>query len=244
MILEIDWGNTRIKWRMRDESGRLAGGAAAALDELASNLPPGRAPERVWVASVRAPDEEAALSQWARERWALTPRFARTRAQQGGVVNGYRQPERLGVDRWLALLALRRESSRPQAVVQAGTALTADLLDGDGRHRGGYIAPGWQSMRRALAGSTALGLSAPHSGGPGLAPGLGTEEAIEAGLSALCRGLLGTVQDRLGESGRLVLSGGDAELLQVLCPRAELRSELVLDGLAVALEPEGESRSG
>ncbi|ROQ17142.1 type III pantothenate kinase [Marinimicrobium koreense] len=245
MILEIDWGNSRIKWRLQGESGTLAAGADAGKDlETVSSsvqdaLPAGVVPDTVRVASVRPAADEARLVQWAQSQWRLTPWFARSLAECAGVVSAYSRPGRLGVDRWLALLAARQVSREAAVIVQAGTALTADLLDERGVHRGGYIAPGWQTMRRALDVGTARVRSL--QGPPErlqLAPANNTEGAVEAALSAMVVGFVQNACQQLERSSRLIVAGGDAGLIGTHFSQARLWQEIVLDGLAVAYRAE------
>lgn len=239
MILEIDLGNSRIKWRLRDESGRLAGGVAgrSELERVAGQLAQvQRVPDEIWVASVLSDAETSDLSVWCRKHWDLEPQFARTQIHCGGVVNGYREPSQLGVDRWLALVAARQLEVGPVLVVQAGTALTVDLLAADGTHQGGYIGPGWQMMRRVLLSDTARVRPA---GAPperlSLNPGHDTVEAVEAAIASMALGLVfrGREQLRAMAGGcRTLVAGGDGALLLEHLPEGRLCPDLVLDGLA------------
>lgn len=237
MILEIDLGNSRIKWRLRDDSGRLAGGTAGhdelpqVADELAAL---GGAPDEVWVASVLAEGRDADLSAWCERLWRRQPRFARTQARCAGVTNGYRDPSQLGVDRWLALVAARQACAGPVVVVQAGTAITVDLLGADGVHLGGYIGPGWQLMRRALNSDTARVRAAVEP--PErlmLEPGRDTVQAVEAAIASMALGLVRQGRERLPAGpAQTLVAGGDGPLLLEHLPGARLVPELVLDGLA------------
>lgn len=241
MILEIDWGNSRIKWRLRGESGTLAADAAAGDDldavaaQIAATFPSSLSLTAIRVASVRPEGHEARMTEWAQKQWQLAPRFARSVAYRGGVVNAYTRPELLGVDRWLGLLAARSVSTESAVVIQAGTALTADLLDSQGQHLGGYIAPGWQTMRRALSQSTARVHSeqAPpecvH-----LEPASDTAAAVEAALSAMVIGFVQNACAQLSEPARLIVAGGDAGVICSHFSHAIYWPDIVLDGLAVA----------
>jgi len=242
MILEIDLGNTRIKWRLRTESGRLAGGSLAeeSLDDLARYFAQqGWLPRQVWVASVRPRSAGAGLMGQCRRLWQLTPGFAQTQARTGDLVNAYHDHRQMGVDRWLALLAARQAYSGPVLVVQAGTAITVDLLAPGGRHLGGYIGPGWQLMRQALAEQTAQVQLPAQAPGWGTDPGRSTEEAVKAALAAMMEGLIGrgrlALSQKAGEP-RVVVGGGDGEGLSARLSDATYWPELVLDGLAPAYE--------
>src|SRR5690625_4421164 len=142
MILEIDMGNSRIKWRCRGESGNLARGVVSdSYQHLAAEwtaLPI----RRVWVASVRGEAHNEAFRQWCRTNLQLEAEFARSARHAAGVTNSYANPGLMGVDRWLAMLAAFAHTGDSCVVVQAGSALTADLLSASGEHLGGYIGPG------------------------------------------------------------------------------------------------------
>ncbi|WP_347331066.1 type III pantothenate kinase [Marinimicrobium locisalis] len=238
MILEIDWGNTRFKWRLRNESGTLAAGAVDASDRAAvqSELVRCAQPAALFVASVRPVEDEKWLTEWADEAWQLTPCFAVPRLQQAGLRCGYTDPASLGPDRWVALLAAWRKEHRALVVVQAGTALTVDLIDGAGQHLGGYIGPGWRLMHHSLFRETArvrfdTGLGAKAS----VVPGRNTASAVESALVAMILGLIRTAREQLSDpSPAIVLAGGDAERLHSHLPRASLWPNIVLDGLSVA----------
>src|SRR6185437_3966355 len=62
----------------------------------------------------------------------------------------------LGVDRFLGVIAAHHlAGSRGACVVNAGTAVTLDLVDGRGVHRGGAILPGPRLMIEGLLQRTA-----------------------------------------------------------------------------------------
>lgn len=241
MILEIDWGNSRIKWRLVGDSGRLAADTRVALDlqelagQLRQRLSQSSALLGIRVASVRPASDDARLADWALQQWQLRPWFARASRQCGGVVSAYPEFARLGVDRWLGLLAARQSSNAPAVIIQAGTALTADLLAAQGQHKGGFIAPGWQTMRRALSVGTAQvrSTSAPPECFL-LGPASSTEGAVEAGISAMVQGFVRNACEQLSAEARLLVAGGDASVICRYFSEAEYWPDLVLDGLAVA----------
>ena len=154
-------------------------------------------------------------------------------AEGCGVKIAYRHPEKLGVDRWLALLAARKIYSCSTCVVDCGTAITIDLLDEEGQHLGGVIAPGLTLMKKSLAGAT-QDLDFFESQFPiGLADN--TEAAIYSGTLFSIVGLIEhTMSKNLGF--QLILTGGDAEIVaKELSVDAIVRSDLVLQGLAVVI---------
>ncbi len=241
MELLVDSGNSRLKWALLDRGmlqpgGSCAGGAALTADRLAAvwgGLP---VPERVWVANVAGAETAAGIRSWSENRWGCAPRFLSARAEGFGVTNGYREPERLGVDRWLALIAARHHYPLPACVVDCGTALTLDVVDEDGVHHGGLICPGAALMRRALVQGTAdlrLDGEEPVSG----LLGDGTVAAVALGVH---QALLGFVEHSVRQLGKrwsplnLILTGGGASRLAAgLSVPVQLAPDLVLKGLAV-----------
>jgi type III pantothenate kinase len=239
VILELDIGNSRIKWRTLAAHGQpVVRGHRSRRDLPGDQVPwgellPAHGIQRMRVANVAGPEVAADLDRWARDALAIAPEHAHATARVAGVACGYREPEKLGVDRWLALLAAWHELGRACVVADAGTAVTVDVLDGSGVHQGGYIVPGLTLMLNALlSGTSGVRLSA----GPvaTLAAGNCTSDAVLRGCTAMTIALI--ERARGGLELPLVLTGGDADLLAPwLAEPTLLRPELVLDGLSIAL---------
>ncbi|WP_323847301.1 type III pantothenate kinase [Microbulbifer magnicolonia] len=243
MILELDLGNTRGKWRLLDQGGPCARGSLSIAE-----LREGRTPDawsefrlqRVRAANVAGVAVAEALTAAVRDRFALPVEFAQVVPRCAGVTCGYHNVGRLGVDRWLAVLAAHHRDPRPALIVDCGSAVTLDLLDNGGRHLGGYIVPGLDLMRRTLYKDTDA-VKVPQAFAPGmpLSPGRDTGEAVNRGLVLMVLGAIDRALDVLARSGAdeplLWLTGGDGALLSSLCrfPH-QLVPELVLDGLALS----------
>lgn len=104
----------------------------------------------LFLSSVLRPLRESELLRsLAALGWTLVFQAASTHPFPG-LAPGYHEPARLGVDRWLALVALRARGVLPSLVVDAGSALTVDCLTAEGRHEGGWIVPGLALAQRAL----------------------------------------------------------------------------------------------
>ncbi len=228
MILQLDIGNSAAKWRLREAGRTVEQGVVGAGEVLPE---PGEVPRAVWVASVADTESEASLAQTISERWGAEPWFARSSASACGVANSYAEPQRMGVDRWLAMIAAHGLVAGPVCVVDAGSALTIDFLDAAGHHRGGYILPGMDMMERALLGDTArvrFG-EAPRDR---LEPGDSTESAVFNGLQLAQVGATATALERFGSGCALVFSGGNGDILRRLLGQGGRYEEhLVLDGL-------------
>lgn len=244
-IALVDMGSTRVKWQVRTPQGAIVGsgtnsqpeGCVRALESLAADTPIGV----VWLARVGPSEREATFqAAWA-SRGMRAPVHAVRTADAGprGLRIEYAAGE-LGVDRYCALVAARMRSDSPVVVVDAGTAVTLDLLRGDGLHAGGYLLPGrqlgWEVLQTRLADRIA-----PRDGSQWprvleTAPGLSSAEALERGwglgLAGALDRLLGQARDQLGPQSDCWLTGGDAcWLAALLRERASVVPNLVLEGL-------------
>jgi type III pantothenate kinase len=249
-VLLVDIGNTRIKWARFDghELGALHaashsgwGGEHYARRVIGSV----RGLERIVVASVAGDRVNRSVSLAARRARAPAPEFVSSQRQGGGVTVGYVEPWRLGVDRFAASIgAYHLAKGKPVVVVGVGTAMTIDLVDGKGRHRGGAIIPAPTLMVDTLLNNTD-GIRRRAQGGAGGGQSLfgrSTRAAIIQGSRYAAAALI----DRaVGEARALVkgpiplvmLTGGGAPSVQRLV-RSSCMSvpDLVLQGLAALCE--------
>lgn len=233
MILLLDVGNSRVKWAVHDgkrlrvpQAAQHQGVPSHALATL--ELP---VTDAVWVANVTGPQHEEAIAHSIDLQCGLRAQFARVRRSWRGLRVAYAQPERLGIDRWLSMVALWTELERPFGVANAGTALTYDEVMKAGRHRGGLIGPGLTTAWNAVRGATRFAMDeAPPPYGDGL--GTDTESCVRQGALHACAGLVTHAsRDLLGAK---VITGGDAETLRPHLGKGWLmRPHLVLEGLAI-----------
>lgn len=246
MILDLDAGNSRIKWRMSSSTGHVeqgtfvvaqpASAASALVEQLLLEVTV--APQRIRVSSVRGEAFTTQFSSAASRQWRVEPEFATVTHEAAGVRNAYENPASMGVDRWLALLAAFHQAGGSCCVLDCGSAMTFDWADDAGRHRGGYIVPGLTLMGQSLAGKTPA-LAVPLSPWGETAPGTSTATAIGNGILLMAAGFAARCREQvLPESPdcRWFLTGGDAQVLSAqLSWTHELSANLVLDGLALAL---------
>ena len=151
----------------------------------------------------------------------------------------YATPDTLGADRLAAAAAawllLGKTEARPVAALDAGTAITTEVLTAEGVYLGGAIAPGPALLRRALASETA---QLPGVDWPAAPFGIGdsTHTAIQAGLSALVAdgvaGLLRRAEAEVGARPFVVATGGWADwLARHVAAIDRVEPALVLDGV-------------
>lgn len=237
MKLLVDCGNSRIKWAASDAAWRTgafthrAADVAPLLDEHWSTLP---RPERVVLSCVADAARRTALAGWIERRWARSAEFIEARAEACGVRNGYREPARLGPDRWAALIGARAETTEPVCVVDCGTAVTADAMNGAGEFLGGVIFPGLALLRAGLAGGTAA--VGAGEGDASHCQARSTADAVAAGVLHGCAGAVTRFIDEhrkaLGVRMQVMVCGGDAATLMPLLPEgARAMPDLVLRGL-------------
>ena len=159
MMTLIDIGNSRIKWARSGEDGPIDVRAVAYRDDPADAVAAlcddlGAGAGTVIGASVGDVDVRDALTD-SLSRLGHTVRWLAVTRDALGVTCGYRNTERLGVDRWMASLAGFHRAPAAALVAQIGTAATIDAVAADGRHLGGMIFPGLTLMTEALYGQTA-----------------------------------------------------------------------------------------
>ena len=221
----FDFGNTRLKGAPL-VAGVVGDARAFAPDDLAA-LPHG---DVAYVASVAPEAHRVALLD------ALSQRFrriaiARTTARLGPLRIAYPEPHKLGVDRFLAMIAAC--ATTPALVVGVGTALTIDLIDANGQHLGGRIAPSPTLMRTMLHARAA---QLPIEGGAYTEFATDTEAALASGCEgaaiALVERSLAQATQRLGTAPRVLMHGGGADPLRAHLQGVESRPALVLEGLA------------
>ena len=229
MRLELDVGNTRIKWRAMDHRGVFASGLDLK-NEIESQARCMELVEAVWVSSVH--EEQNA---WIAERFPQAV-FAQSQVSQNGLINSYADVHKMGVDRWLAMLsAWHKRPNKAHIVIDAGTALTLDLIDEFGRHVGGYICPGFAMMKKTLLGSTDQ-VVAHEDWSVGRAPGNDTQLCVDHGIQDMVVSWL-EYHRKMQPQAEIWLTGGDAaRLLSLMDSPVQHETDLVLDGLSVCFQ--------
>jgi type III pantothenate kinase len=248
MRLLIDVGNSRLKWAFSrgprlEDGGSLDAGqlAAGGLESLFQTLAPSA--EQVWIANVAGPGMRRQLRDAAPHLPADAWHFQVSAARYKGLTNGYRDPELLGVDRWVAMIAAWERVRAPLCVMDAGTACTLDAVDAEGYHLGGVIVPGAGLMQASLRKDTS-DIDSHVRQSRGADEGLfarGTAGAIVSGsvhcLVALAERGVAELARICGRTPVLLLSGGDAELLAQHCQVTNIVvPDLVLEGLNLIAE--------
>lgn len=237
MSLLVDMGNTRLKWAVLENGAFMTGQALlntqlnqSVLLNAWQHITP---PKQLLISCVTANQSLELVTAVAVTLWSDI-KISRVHSQTHtfGITNAYTPPEKLGVDRWLALVAARHSYALPACIVDCGTAITVDLLDTDGQHLGGFISAGITLMKKSLAhGTNALPFNtSQHS----LEPAKFTEAAIYSGTLLAAVGLIEQVLAKQIKPMSLILTGGDAALIAPhLSVTPLINVDLVLRGLAI-----------
>jgi type III pantothenate kinase len=230
-------GNSRIKWWLCQNQHVIASHACwhqQNLAAFAAELPDVfRQPvDFVGVSSVLDAQSNQYLTWLCESWWHKKPQFATTSAQHLGVSCGYRQPERLGIDRWLHLLAVAPRQT--VCVVSCGTALTIDVVAKQ-QHLGGFILPNMNLQLSSLVQGT-QGVRPDVIEYPTLTWGKSTSEAVYHGILLSCVAAIEKAHQQIEKEQQshvdLVLTGGNAEkIAQHLSISHDIIPELLLLGL-------------
>lgn len=243
MILEMDCGNSFIKWRVLDREAVLGSGIADSATELIAVVSDNHDLKitHCRMVSVRSDEETACLVAVLRAEFSVAVMCASPVRAVAGVTNGYEDFERLGLDRWLAVVGAFELSKGACLILDLGTAVTADFVAANGQHLGGFICPGLPLMRDQLRTHTRRIKYDDHSAEQALlssTPGRTTVEAVERGCLLMLRGFVQTqlqlAHEYWGEEFEVFLTGGDADLVMSALPQAHLVKDLVFVGLATA----------
>lgn len=252
MKLLVDIGNSRVKWATLDKTGlsdsqsflRAKTGIKASLNKAWKHLSD---IDAVYVANVGGDKLALQLTEWVQKSWDLTPQFVTSEKKRFGVINAYDEPEKLGIDRWLSLIAARQHARQAQCVIDCGTAMTIDIVSKTGQHQGGMILPGLSLMRSSLAANT-----------DALTEDLGEKEfntlatntfsAIHAGtlysVSATLERIINDLKQSFNDQVRFIITGGDAEQLLPLLPDdINHYPDIVLKGLAFYVRQDDKKNS-
>ncbi|WP_370979648.1 type III pantothenate kinase [Agaribacterium sp. ZY112] len=237
MILDLDQGNTALKWRITDK-GRCLKEGVGQLDLLARDIA-GMSFSAVYLANVAGIEREAELrTLLAGSLSAIySDGVCVAKVVDGlhGLELAYADVSSLGVDRWLIMLALWRELASAFTVVSCGTAVTVDRVNALGRHEGGMIAPGWSLLERAVSDGMAN-----IDVGVNLAEkkqvwGVSTSECVGLGVTCMYQSFITSIMSGFkSDESAIIMCGGGVDSVKHLLPASgQLRSNLVLDGLAL-----------
>jgi len=243
--LLLDIGNTTLKWATYYDQSFVASGVVPHQKKITAALQAITCAPTivgdVLVANVMEESSNAEIYDYFCQEWDIAAHIIKPKTQEFGVKNGYAVPERLGVDRWMALIAARKISRQTLLIIDSGTATTFDALTSSGDHLGGLIMPGLGLMHGSLLNETSIPSVEFIHADDDFA--LDTLEAVSSAAilstAALAERLYQTLSNRAGCSPQLILTGGNAKVIGAqLGLKCVIRyePELIMKGLAIVAD--------
>lgn len=243
MILTVDIGNSRIKWASWQVEKIVARGVAAytvdksaeVFDDLFSVL---EKPAFIFAVSVAGNKLSTGLDEWSRQYWQLGVKFLKTEKQFNNIINAYEYPGQHGADRWAAVVASHQSCPGfSVCVINAGTAITFDLINKNGQHLGGYILPSFVTMHNALLADTANVKSVFNVEFNENSVPDNTDDAVNQGLHILLqagiREICQSAKQKMDSPMKIIISGGFAKTILDYpdMPGMIYKPDLVMQGL-------------
>lgn len=249
MLLAIDIGNSSTKFGVFDgrelvsrivfSTSRTAG-ASYIADEIAGRL---RHEVHAAIIASVVPEMDQPIREYLQLEHNIDPVFV-DHDTDFGLKISYRPITALGIDRLVNAFAGASLYGKPCIVCSLGTATTIDAVGGDG-YLGGIIAPGIQTMAKALHLATSklpeVAITRPET-----VLGNSTAGSIRSGIFygyvEMVDGLIGRIVQDVGfateaEGLNIVATGGSAEAVAAEIPAiTRVDPNLVLEGLRLLFE--------
>ena len=225
--LFIDIGHSTVKWKTF--SSKISKESVESFS--ASSLPNNKC---VWLSAVAHSNiVDSIKREFANVELVLPCK------KHGNLTIAYQTPSELGVDRFLAMLgAIENYPSTNLLVIDLGSALTIDIVNDDGVHKGGLIMPGLMALRKSFTKFSTENMSQSLAGLQN-----NTKDAWLSGTETM---LIVTIKEQIKDfqsqysNGVVLLTGGDITKLSNELPQSLSYFEnLVLDGLVSYAESVG-----
>ena len=245
MILLVDAGNSRIKWAnlsngyMSEQSAKKHKGNPLAVCQQQfqrKNI------EKILLVHVLGIEFEKEVRQIA-SSLSIELLIVHSELQAYDIKTNYVQPEKLGADRFVALVAARYLHNRQACiVVDCGTAVTVDAMDAGGNHLGGVILAGLKLCEDSLIGKAKnllkikqeLDQAKSNIFATTTAQGVktGCQISVVAAIEKACNMMEESIN--ISEPVQKIICGGDARKIHaMLYGEVALHDDLVLQGLCV-----------
>jgi len=235
MYLLIDIGNTRIKWQQRDDKDILLTDSILVEEFMDIDFSSIKSIDKIIVSNV---NHSVVLDKLKEILSKFKCPIIETKPISNEyLINDYEDHKTLGIDRWLTALGAWILYQRPLLVINAGTAITIDLIELDreskAHFKGGMILPGVAISLAVLNNSTNL---IDTEIGKSHYPSLNTKDAVTTGIMTSIQGAINLVCRKLPSSLPILLTGGDANLIFEQAEddwksRIKLEGDLIFVGL-------------
>jgi type III pantothenate kinase len=215
----IDIGNSAVKWRTLESDVY-----SKNVDEFLTSILPQA--DTAWVSAVAnihiVDDLEIHFD---------TVNLIPSQKKFNNLNISYDDSTSLGSDRFFAMIgATTHYPKQPLLVIDIGTAMTFDVIDGDGNHKGGLIMPGLGALRKSFLRFETTDLSTNIDG---LASN--TSDAWKNGTQAMLISSINKQIEKFNEifsDGIVIVCGGFVDEIKNELPNSvQIFDNLVLDGL-------------
>ena len=235
MYLLIDIGNTRIKWQQRDDKDILLTDSILVEEFMDIDFSSIKSIDKIIISNVNHSIVLDKLKEILSK--FKCPIIETSTDSNEYLINDYDDSTLLGVDRWIAALGAWKLYQKRLLIINAGTAITVDLIDLDKNNKahfkGGMILPGIAISLAVLNNSTNL---IDTEIGKSQYPSLNTKDAVTTGIMMSIQGAVNLVCRKLPSSLPILLTGGDANLIYEQSEedwksRIKLEDGLIFEGL-------------
>tara|TARA_B110001454_G_scaffold107362_1_gene101013 strand:- start:1263 stop:2060 length:798 start_codon:yes stop_codon:yes gene_type:complete len=257
MLLAIDAGNTNIvfalveagqgdaaptirtRWRIATDARRTADEYAVWLNQLLMLEGYAMADVDAVIIATVVPRALHNLRTLASKYFKVEPLVAGEAGAEWGITLDVAEPESVGADRVINVIAAYAREPGDLIVIDFGTATTFDVVDYTGAYKGGIIAPGINLSLDALV-SAAAKLPRIAIEAPAIASVIGrtTEEQMHIGVFwgyvAMMEGLVARMRAQIGRPAKVIATGGLAVLFNDHTSLFDrIVSDLTIEGLAM-----------
>jgi len=236
MTLLIDIGNSRTKYIfstcIEKEKCKVINNRQLTVNWLEENF---YSVKKIILANVSKSSLTNVIEQWAEQK-NIALQVIVSEQKRFGITSFYQQPKQLGIDRWLAILAVANLYAEKNAlIIDAGTATTIDLLSSQGQHLGGWILPGINLMFDSLLTQTSR-IDAQREIVASLEFGANTSENVN---SACWAATIGAIELAINQATKqlnnldvIIITGGNAENIKaLLSTKVLIEDNLIFHGL-------------
>lgn len=261
MMLLIDVGNSRIKWASinsnnyaqiitENRSNQTAinhqGNALTILENIIQTLVP---IQKIFMVHVLGEVFDVEIKRLMTQ-YNIPLRLVHSQSRAYGISTCYIRANKLGADRFVAMLAAyRSQNSKACIVIDCGTAITIDIVNRLGKHIGGVILPGLslckESLNKKAKNLQKTGKSSQVNHPIRLDKTTLFATDTQYGIQSGCYyGLAGAIKDICQKMEKAlikcdihstkidkIICGGDAKVFYPLLSGYQLKVDLVMDGL-------------
>ena len=252
MLLAIDAGNTNIvfalvdggvikaRWRIATDPRRTADEYAVWLSQLLILEGHDRKDVTDVIIATVVPRALHNLQTLARKYFAAEPLIAGEGRCEWGIALDVEEPQSVGADRAVNIIAAHALHPGDLIVIDFGTATTFDVADFNGAYKGGIIAPGINLSLDALVTAAAklprIAIEAPK--GNNSVIGRDTVSQMQIGIYwgyvAMIEGLVARLKAEVGRPVKVIATGGLAVLFEKQTAAFDrIAPDLTIQGLAM-----------